>query len=168
MTIETAGEQRYYDFMADRMKKHRLTDIGSLSIIFAGFIAFTSKAEEGIFIGLFLCVLGVVLGIRNLGSKKALNEKLNIVDDKKRFFNQLVDKDTVEFKDLRLLITNDYVLKYSDDLYIYKLAAMKSVEIRNDKLFIVDYDKKKYEIARNERGKENSFDTACQLLAILV
>ena len=168
MAIETAGEQRYYDFIADRMKKHRVTDISSLSIVFAGFIAFSSEAEAGIFVGLFLVVLACVLTAKNTGSKNALNKKLDIVEDKKKFFNQLVEKSTVEFKDLRLIITNDYVLRYSDDLYIYKLSDMKTVEIKNDKLYIVGYDKKKYEIAVNEKGKENSFDTACQLLVILV
>lgn len=168
MAIESAGEQRYYDFIAARMKKHRLTDISSLSIICAGFICFTSKAEEVIFIGLFLIVLGVSIAIKNAGSKQELNRKLDIVDDKKKFFKQLVDKETVEFKDLGLIITNDYVLKFTDNLYIYKLADMKTVEINNNKLFIVGYDKEKYEIAVNEKGKENSFDTASQLLAILV
>ena len=80
----------------------------------------------------------------------------------------MVDKETVEFKDLRLIITNDFVLKYSDNLYIYKLADMKTVEIKNNKLFVVGYNKEHYEIAVNEKGKENSFDTASQLLAILV
>lgn len=168
MVIETAGEQRYYDFIAARMKKHRLVDIGSLSIVFAGCISLTSKVEEGIFIGLFLIVLGISLLIKNVGAKQQLNKKLDIVDDKKRFFKQLVDKETVEFKDLQLIITNDYVLKNSDDFYIYKLADMKTVEIINDRLYIVGYDKEHYEIAVNEKGKENSFDTASQLLAILV
>lgn len=168
MTIENAGEQRYYDFIADRMKKHRLIDISSLSIIFAGCIALTSKVEEGIFIGLFLIVLGISLIIKNVGAKQHLNKKLDIVEDKKKFFKQLIDKETVEFKDLRLIITNDYVLKNSDDLYIFKLADMKTVEIKNNRLYIVGYDKERYEIAVNEEGKENSFDTASQLLAILV
>lgn len=168
MAIETAGEQRYYDFIAARVKKHRLIDISSISIICAGFISFTAKAEEGIFIGLFLIVLGISMEIKNIGSKQDLNKKLDIVDDKKKFFKQLVDKETVEFKDLRLIITNDYVLKYSDDLYIYKLADMKTVEIKNNRLYIVGYDKECYEIAVNEKDKENSFDTASQLLAILV
>lgn len=168
MAIESAGEQRYYDFIAPRMKKHRLIDISSLSIICAGFICLTAKAEEGIFIGLFLIVLGISMAVKNMGSKQELNKKLDIVDDKKKFFKQLVDKETVEFKELQLIITNDYVLKYSDDLYIYKLADMKTVEIENNRLYIVGYDKEHYEIAVNEKGKENSFDTASQLLAILV
>ena len=73
--------------------------------------------------------------------------------NKKKFFNQLVAKDTVEFKDLRLLITNDYLLKYSDDLYIYKFSEMKNVEIKGNRLYLLDYQNKKYEIAVNEKGK---------------
>ena len=168
MAIETAGEQKYYDFIEERVKKNRIMDIASISIVSAGFIAFTSKEDAGIFIGLFLIVLGIALLIKNAGAKNDLNKKLDIVDDKRKFFRQLVDKETVEFKDLRLIITNEYVLKYSDDLYIYKLADMKTVELKNNRLYIVGYDKEHYEVAVNEKGKENSFDTASQLLAILV
>lgn len=168
MAIETAGEQRYYFFLEKRMKKHRLMDISSVSLICVAAIAFTSKEELGIFVGLVLSILGIVIAVLSYSSKKSLNKKLDIVGDKKKFFAQLVEKDTVEFKDLNLLITNDYLLKYSDDLYIYKFADMKNVELKNDRLYLVDKNRKRYEIAINQKGNENSFDTACQLLAILI
>ena len=79
MAIETAGEQRYYDFIADRIKKHRLMDISCLSIVFAGFIAFTSEADACIFVGLVLIILGVAIAITNTTSKKELSKKLDIV-----------------------------------------------------------------------------------------
>ncbi len=168
MAIESAGEQRYYDFIADKTKKNRLLDISCLSLISAGFIAFTSKAEECIFIGLILVIIGVVIAVKSTMLRNELHRKLEVIEDKKKFFHQLVSKDTVEFKDLRLLVTNDYLLKNSDELYIYKIADLKNVEIRNNKLLIVDCDNKRHEIALNEKGKEDSFDTVCQLLAILI
>ncbi len=168
MAIESAGEKKYYDFIADRMKRHRILDITWMSLICLAFLSLASEVEAAFFLGIMLLILGVAIGISNASSRKALSKKLNVIENKKKFFNQLVAKDTVEFKDLRLLITNDYLLKYSDDLYIYKFSEMKNVEIKGNRLYLLDYQNKKYEIAVNEKGKENSFDTACQLLAILV
>ena len=45
---------------------------------------------------------------------------------------------------------------------------MKSVEIKGNKLYLIDKEKNRYEVAANEKGKEESFDTACQLLIVLV
>lgn len=168
MNIQTAGEQRYYDFLEERMKKQRNMDIIWMSILCAALITLVSGADMAIPIGIGIAAIGVILAVKNIRSKKSLERKLDIVGDKKNFFNQLVDAETVELKDLRLLITKEYLLRYKDDLYIYKFSDMKSVEIKGNKLYLIDKEKNRYEVAVNEKGKEESFDTACQLLIVLV
>ena len=168
MALESAGEQKYYDFIAECVKKYRMKDIQCIGLMCLGCVSLTRDIDEFIFIGITLIVWGFALVIKNYDAKKTLSKKLNVIEDKEQFFDQLVARDTVEFKDLKLLITNDYLLKYSDTLYIYKFSEMKNVRIRNDKLYLIDGKKNEYVIAVNETGKENSFDTACQLIAILI
>jgi len=79
MKIETAGEQRFYDFVEDRMKKYRIIDISWISIICSSFIAMASGQEVSIFIGLMLLVFGVALGVKNHADRKALDKNIELL-----------------------------------------------------------------------------------------
>lgn len=159
MNIQTAGEQKYYDFISERTKSLRLSMIIWASLLAAAFIAALSNIKIGALLG----IAGIVLAVLNVRSQKALKSKLNIIEDKKSFFNQLIAPETVESEEFRLLITADYVLKYKGDVYIYKLSDMEKTEVGIEKngtkhLFLTEKDGSRRELADCLKDDSEEFD----------
>ena len=95
MGIQTAGEQKYYDFIEERAKSLRTGMIVWGSLLAVAFIGMFSDAR----LGVILALAGLSLAVMNVKSQKALKSKLDIVDDKEEFFRQLTDPDLIEIKD---------------------------------------------------------------------
>lgn len=168
MEIQTAGQQKYYDFIEERAKSLRLGMIIWISLLAAALLAILA----GGVLGYVLAILGAALGVLNIRSQKALRSKLDGID-KEAFFNQLTEKDTVEIPDYRLIITRDYVLLYRSEVLIYSLKEMSKVEVgirqqgsyRQKTLFLTDRAGKRNEVAVcNHAEQERAFDMAYHTL----
>ena len=108
MAIQTAGEQKYYDFIEERARKLRTGMIVWISLLAAALIA----SFNSLLIGGLLALAGIFLGVLNIRNQKALKDKLSVVEDRADFFNQLIAPETVEIPSFRLLVTRDYVLVF--------------------------------------------------------
>lgn len=168
MEIQTAGQQKYYDFIEERAKSLRLGMIIWISLLAAALLAILA----GGVLGYILAILGIGLGILNIRSQKALKSKLDGIDQED-FFNQLTETGTVEVPDYRLLITRDYVLLYRSEVLIYPLKEMSKVEVgirqqgnyKQKTLFLTDHAGKRNEIAAcNHKEQERAFDLAYHTL----
>lgn len=159
MNIQTAGEQKYYDFIQERTKSLRLGMIVWASLLAAAFIASLTNLKIGALLG----IIGIVLAVLNVRAQKALKSKLDIIEDKKSFFNQLTAPETVESEEFRLLITAGYVLKYKEDVYIYRLSDMEKTEVGIEKngtrhLFLTEKNGTRRELADCVKNDSEEFD----------
>ncbi|MDE6937406.1 MAG: hypothetical protein K2P28_04410, partial [Lachnospiraceae bacterium] len=105
MNIQTAGQQKYYDFIEERAKKLRTGMIVWESLLAAALIGMFSDAG----IAAVLALAGGALAMVNIKAQKALKGRLDVVEDQEEFFRQLTDADMAEFENYRLIITKDYV-----------------------------------------------------------
>lgn len=169
MEIQTAGQQKYYDFIEERAKSLRLGMIIWISLLAAALLAILA----GGMLGYILAILGIALGALNIRSQKALRSKLDKITDREDFFNQLIESGTVEIPDYRLIITRDYVLLYRNEVFIYLLKDMDKVEVgirqqgeyRQKTLFLTDRAGGRNEIAVcGRREQERAFDLAYHTL----
>ncbi len=171
MNIQTAGQQKYYDFIEERAKKLRTGMIIWGSLLAVAFIGMFSDIR----IAVILALVGIALAVMNIKSQKALKEKLNVVRDKEEFFLQLTDPDTVEIPEYHLLITKDYTLVRKEDVYIYPLSEMEKIEVGLQKdvgktLFLTDREGKRHEIisCMKNGGMQEEFDQAYRALNVRV
>ena len=168
MNIQTAGQQKYYDFIEERAKKLRTGMIVWESLLAAAFIGMFSDAG----IAAVLALAGGALAMVNIKAQKALKGRLDVVEDQEEFFRQLTDDDMAEFENYRLIITKDYVLSGAGDTAVYPLSRMEKVEVRlhgkaGKTLFLVDRQEKSHEIisCSDEAGMQKEFDLAFRLMS---
>ncbi len=155
--IQTAGQQRYYDFISDRAKKVRTGMIVWASLLSLALISLFNN----IVIAIILAVLGAALAASNVKSQKELKGKLDGVRDKEDFFNQLADTDTLSVQEGRILVTKDYVLTYRTDVLIYYIPDMEKVEVglKGDEkkfLYLTEGSGKRHEIMSCVKRAEDS------------
>ncbi len=163
MNIQTAGEQKYYNYIEAQVKKLRTGMIVWGSLLAVALIGMFSDMR----LALILAVVGVALAVLNLKSQQALKEKLDVVEDKEEFFRQLTDSESVELKEEQIIITKDYVLLGKDKVNIYLLSEMEKVEVglqgkMGKALFLTDRQGKRHEILTCVKGdgKQEDFDRA--------
>ena len=163
MNIQTAGEQKYYNYIEAQVKKLRTGMIVWGSLLAVALIGMFSDMR----LALILAVVGVALAVLNLKSQQALKEKLDVVEDKEEFFRQLTDSESVELKEEQIIITKDYVLLGKDKVNIYLLSEMEKVEVglqgkMGKALFLTDRQGKRHEILACVKGdgKQEDFDRA--------
>lgn len=165
MTVQTAGEQRYYDFIGERVRSLRTGMIVWISLLAVALIA----GWNHLVIGTVLGIVGIILAVLNLRSQRELRRQLEIVGDKDSFFNQLIAPDTVEIVKFHLLITEDYILAVRPDVVLYRLCDMKKIEVglgRDDEkaLFLTDKEGIRHELIRTREKQDADFEQAYQVL----
>lgn len=161
MAIQTAGEQKYYDFIEERARSLRTGMIIWISLLAAALIAVFNSPV----IGAVLAVAGVLLAVLNVRNQRALGAKLSGIEDKANFFNQLIAPDAVEIPAFRLLVTREFVLSFRSDVFIYRLSDMDKVEVGLGRggekaLFLTDRSGERHEIARSAGKEDPDFDRA--------
>lgn len=168
MSIQTAGEQKYYDFIEERAKSLRTGMIVWGSLLAVAFIGMFSDAR----LGVILALVGFALAVMNVKSQKALKSKLDIVDDKEEFFRQLTDPDLIEIKDCDLIIMKDYALVRREDIAVYPFAHMEKVEVgiqgkTGKVLFLTDRQGKRHKIVScmSQDRLQEAFDKAYRALS---
>ncbi len=167
MNIQTAGQQKYYDFIEERAKKLRTGMIVWGSLLAVAFIGMFSDAG----IAAVLALAGVAYAMVNIKAQKALKGKLDAVEDREEFFRQLAGTELTELKNCRLIITKDYVLSGGGDISIYSLSEIEKVEADSRGkagkcLFLTDKEGKRHEIisCADKDGMQKEFDLAYRVL----
>ncbi|MEZ3486302.1 MAG: hypothetical protein K1W22_06830 [Lachnospiraceae bacterium] len=168
MNIQTAGQQKYYDFIEERAKKLRTGMIVWGSLLAVAFIGMFSDAG----IAAVLALIGGAYAMVNIKAQRALKGKLDVVADPEEFFRQLADPDLTECKNCRLIITKDYVLSKDDDIFIYPLSEIEKVEVKSQKkdrkaLLLIDREGRSHTITScaGEAGMQEEFDLAYRVLS---
>ncbi len=171
MRIQTAGQQKYYDFIEERAKKLRTGMIVWGSLFAVAFIGMFSDVR----VSVVLALIGAALAVRNTKAQKELKEKLDVVEDKEEFFRQLADPDLIEIPRCHLLILRDYVLAGIDGVSIYPFSEMEKVEIEAEgtagmALLLTDRQGIRHEIVSCTKGEgmQKEFDKAYQVLGVRI
>lgn len=161
MNIQTAGQQKYYDFIQGRAKKLQTGMIVWGSLLAVALIGMFSDVR----VSIVLALVGIALAVTNMRSQKELKSKLDSIRDKEEFFHQLADSDLIEIPEYRLMIAKEYVLIEQSDIYIYQLADMEKVEVGlqgdvKKVLFLTDKNGIRHEIAScvKDDGMQETFD----------
>lgn len=157
--IQTAGQQRYYDFISDRAKKVRTGMIVWASLLCLALISLFNN----IVIAIVLALVGIALAVSNMRSQKDLKGKLEVIPDKEEFFRQLASPDVLMAQEGHVLVAKDYVLTYKTDVFIYHIPDMEKIEVGlqgNAKkfLFLTDSQGKRHEIMCCMKTAEDSVE----------
>ena len=155
--IQTAGQQRYYDFIEDRAKKVRTGMIVWSSLLCLALISLF----HNIVIAVILALVGAALAVSNMKSQKELKGKLDAISDKEEFFRQLTSPDVQTAQDGHVLVAKDYVLTYKTGVHIYCIQKKKKVEVgiqgnMKKYLFLTDSQGRRHEIMSCMRTAEDS------------
>lgn len=153
MKIQTAGEQKYYDFIQERMNRLSTARIVWISLLCVALICSFSNIKMAVILG----AIGVLLAVTNTKSVKALENKTEELPDKAEFFHQMTAPDNLEIPEAHILITKDYVLVMKTDLMIYQLDKMDKIEVGMAKdvqktLFLTDKAGVRNEIISTMKG----------------
>ena len=87
MNIQTAGQQKYYDFIQERARRLKTGMIVWISLLAVALTCMFSNVK----LAIVLALAGIFLAVMNIKSQKALKSKLDGVTDKEEFFHQLAD-----------------------------------------------------------------------------
>lgn len=162
MAIQTAGEQRYYDFIEEKAKSLRTGMIVWISFLAAALII----VFNNIFVGAVLAAAGAVLGVRNMKGQKELESKLSGIQDRTGFFNQLIAPETADLPVCGLIVTREYVLSCRKDIFISPLSRIERMEIQTEGkkkvCILIVRGGGSHEVADSEECKEEDFLRACE------
>ena len=125
MAIETAGQQKYADLTAKRIKSLQTGMIVWISLLCLALIC----SFDNIMLAAIIGCVGLVLAVLNTKARKEFNRKLDRVKDKEEFYRQLAAPDVLELKEEQLLIAKDYVVTVDTDVEIYDLNQMEKLEV---------------------------------------
>lgn len=167
MAIQTAGEQKYYDLVEEKVKSLRTAMIVGISFLALALISMFSNIVLGILLG----IVGAFLTAKNIRQQKEMNGQLEKLEDKEQFFRQLIASDTQEIRELGLIVTKDYIVQCSrEELYICSREEIESAKILKEKgkqvLVFTDGKGKRYEVARTKSRKDAAFQKACKALNV--
>lgn len=161
MAIETAGQQKYADLTAKRIKSLQTGMIVWISLLCVALIC----SFNNIILAAILGADAVIYAIINTKGRKKFNRKLDGIKDKDEFFRQLASPDALELKDEQLIIARDYVLLVDADVHVYDLNKMAKVEVGKQgdikkTLFLTDPEGKRHAIISTTKGdgRQKTFD----------
>lgn len=161
MNIQTAGQQKYYDFIQERARRLKTGMIVWISLLAVALTCMFSNVK----LAIVLALAGIFLAVMNIKSQKALKSKLDGVTDKEEFFHQLADPSTLQIPEYRLIILKDYVLVEKSDICVYQLADMQKIEVGlqgniGKVLFLTDKQGARHEIVSCTKGDgmQETFD----------
>ena len=147
MAIETAGQQKYADLTAKRIKSLQTGMIIWISLFCLALICSFSNNLLAIIVG----IVAVVYAVVNTKGRKAFNSKLDKIEDKNEFYRQIVAK--------------DYVIVVDADVWIYDLHHMEKVEVGKQgnvkkTLFLTEPNGKRHAILSTTKGdgRQEAFD----------
>ncbi len=161
MAIETAGQQKYADLTAKRIKSLQTGMIVWISLLCLALIC----SFNNIMLAAILGCVGLALAVLNTKSRKEFNRKLDGIKDKEGFFRQLAAPDVLELKEEQVLVTKDYVVTVDTDVWVYDLNQMEKVEVGKQgnvkkTLFLTEPNGKRHTILSTTKGdgRQREFD----------
>lgn len=161
MTIETAGQQKYADLTAKRIKSLQTGMIVWISLFCVALIC----SFNNLMLAAILGIVALIDAVLNTRARKEFNSKLNGIKDKEEFFRQLAAPDTLELKEEQILVTRDYVVAADNDVRIFDLNKMAKVEVGKQgdikkTLFLTEPSGKRHAIMSVTKGdgKQKEFD----------
>ena len=161
MAIETAGQQKYADLTAKRIKSLQTGMIVWISLLCLALICSFSNLMLAAILG---CV-GLVSAVLNTKARKEFNRKLDGIKNKNEFYRQLAAPDVLELKDEQVLIAKDYVVTVDADVWVYDLHHMEKVEVGKQgnvkkTLFLTEPNGKRHAILSTTKGdgRQREFD----------
>ena len=167
MAIETAGQQKYADLTAKRIKSLQTGMIVWISLLCLALIC----SFDNIMLAAIIGCVGIVLAVLNTKARKEFNRKLDRVKDKEEFYRQLAAPDVLELKEEQLLIAKDYVVTVDTDVEIYDLNQMEKLEVGKQgnikkTLFLTEPDGKRHAILSTTKGdgRQRAFDQVYERL----
>ena len=162
MAIETAGQQKYADLTAKRIKSLQTGMIVWISLLCLALISSFSNIILAAIIG----IVAVIYAIVNTKDRKAFNSKLDHIRDKDEFYRELTAPDAIELKKEQVLIARDYVVAVDKDVQIYDLDHIKKAEIRQQSgkktLILTDDKGRHHTIVSGSKNKK--IDEACEII----
>ncbi len=161
MAIETAGQQKYADLTAKRVKSLQTGMIIWISLFCLALICSFSNNLLAIIVG----IVAVVYAVVNTKGRKAFNSKLDKIKDKDEFYRQIAAPDVLELKEEQVLIAKDYVVTIDTDVEIYDLNQMEKLEVGKQgtikkTLFLTEPGGKRHAILSTTKGdgRQKAFD----------
>ena len=158
MKIQTAGQQKYYDFMKERATRLETGRIVWVSMLGVAFIS----ALSNIMIGVVLGAIGIFLAVANHNSRKALMKCLDGVKDR---------EDLLEYPLVHVMISKDYVLTDQSVPEILRIEDMEKIEVGKQQdikkvLFLTDPQGGRHEIVSCVKGDglQETFDEIYETL----
>ena len=153
MAIETAGQQKYADLTAKRIKSLQTGMIIWISLFCLALICSFSNN----LLAIIVVIVAVVYSVVNTKGRKAFNSKLDKIEDKNEFYRQIVAPDVLELKEEQLLVAKDYVIVVDADVWIYDLHHMEKVEVGKQgnvkkTLFLTEPNGKRHAILSTTKG----------------
>ena len=137
MAIETAGQQKYADLTAKRIKSLQTGMIVWISLLCLALIC----SFDNIMLAAIIGCVGIVLAVLNTKARKEFNRKLDRVKDKEEFYRQLAAPDVLELKELQANIPGGLwlyliILKYII-LHQYKDQQMIQLQMLQQHTLII-------------------------------
>lgn len=156
MAIETAGQQKYADLTAKRIKSLQTGMIIWISLFCLALICSFSNNLLAIIVG----IVAVVYAVVNTKGRKAFNSKLDKIEDKNEFYRQIVAPEVLELKEEQLLVAKDYVIVVDADVWIYDLHHMEKQGNVKKTLFLTEPNGKRHAILSTTKGdrRQEAFD----------
>lgn len=153
MAIETAGQQKYADLTAKRIKSLQTGMIVWISLLCLALICSFSNIILAAIIG----AAGVIYAVMNTKGRKAYNSKLEKIRNKDEFFRQLAAPDVIELKKEQILVAKDYVVTVDNDVHVYDLNCMDKVEVEKQSgakktLYLIESNGKRHAILSMTKG----------------
>lgn len=170
MRIQTAGEQKYFDIVQERVKTIRTGMIIWVSLLAVALIAGSSN----LIIGGCAGFVGLFLAYTNVKAQIEMKKKLSHISDQTAFYNQLISPEAIEIPAFHMVITNEYVVSAKDDVFIFRKEELQAVEVGvqtsvynpRKVLFVTGKDGQRHEVAAitKDSSLEHSFSQVYELL----
>lgn len=161
MAIETAGQQKYADLAAKRIKSLQTGMIVWISLLCVALICSFNNIKLAAILG----VIAIAYAVLNMKGRKEFKNKLNRIKDKEEFFRQLAAPDALELKDEQLIMAKDYVVVVDADVHVYDLNQMAKVEVGKQgdikkTLFLTEPDGTRHAVISTTKGdgRHKEFD----------
>lgn len=114
--MESAGKKRYEELTKDKKNTRNQGMTVWIALIVIGIVV----ATKNLYVGIVMVVLGAVKGFLQMKEKNTLKYPLEEEDERNRFFEQLGKKSCRNFEQLRLVLTEDYMMSLQETVLVYK------------------------------------------------
>lgn len=168
--MESAGKKRYEELTKDKKNTRNQGMTVWIALIVIGIVV----ATKNLYVGIVMVVLGAVKGFLQMKEKNTLKYPLEEEDERNRFFEQLGKKSCRNFEQLRLVLTEDYMMSLQETVLVYKYQEIEKIEVGIQRggskpyhaLFVTgkDGERRQFAISYDNADTQEAFDEVYQLI----